>query len=108
MKTVLLLLLAMLAIKTTSATNAVGQDTCQKPYIACMDKCVGRASATLQNSCMEACQTQNTACFSQVLGGPGPGQTVVQEPAAAQAAANNEPAAEEARPGKRSKKRNSQ
>jgi hypothetical protein len=105
MKTVLLLLLAMLAIKTTSATSAVGQHACQKPYIACMDKCVGRPSATLQNSCMEACQTQNRACFSQVLGAPGPGQTVIQEPAAAQAAANGEPAAEEPRPAK--KKRSS-
>src|SRR5688572_31131066 len=33
MKTVLLLLLAMLAIKTTSTTSAVGQDACSKPYV---------------------------------------------------------------------------
>jgi len=101
MKTVLLLLLAMLATKTTSVTTAVGQNACSKPYIGCMDRCVSRPTATLQNSCIEACQTQNNACFSQMLGAPGPAQTImpaqtiVQEPETAQAAASEEPAAEE-------------
>lgn len=82
MRTVLLLLLAMVAIKTTSATTATGQEACSKPYIACLDKCVTRLSKTLQDSCMEACQTQNNACFSKVFGGPGTNvQTVRQEPA---------------------------
>ena len=72
MKTVLLLLLAMLAIKTTTTTSATGQEACSKGYIACLDKCVGRPSAAMQETCMTSCQTQSTACFSQVYGGPGP------------------------------------
>ncbi len=82
MKTVLLLLLAMLAIKTTTMTSATGQDACSKVYVSCLDKCTTRPSKTLQDSCMEMCQSQNNGCFSKVFGAPGPGmsQTVRQEP----------------------------
>lgn len=78
MRTVFVLLLAMLAIKTTSA---VGQDACSNGYTSCLDKCVARPSKTLQDSCMETCQTQNNACFSKVLGGPGPTAVTVKEDA---------------------------
>jgi hypothetical protein len=82
MKTVLLLLLAMLAIKTTAVTTASAQDACTKGYTGCLDRCVTRPSKSLQDTCMETCQTQNSACFSQVLGGPGSNaQTVREEPA---------------------------
>ena len=78
MKTVLLLLLAMLAIKTTTTTSASGQDVCSNSYISCLDKCVTRPSQTLQDSCMEACQTQNSACYSRQFGGPPPNAVTVK------------------------------
>ena len=68
MKTIFLLLLAVLAIKSTTTTSAVGQEACTKAYIACLDKCVGRSPA-MQESCMQTCQTQNTACFSKGTSG---------------------------------------
>ena len=67
MKTVFLILVAMLAIETTSAQ---GQDACSKSYVSCMDKCVSRPSESLQANCIEACQSQNNACFSKAYGGP--------------------------------------
>jgi hypothetical protein len=79
MRTVLLLLLAVLAFKTTGTTSATAQDACSKPYVACMDKCVTRPSKSLQDTCMETCQTQNKACFSNVFGGPGPDVQTVRE-----------------------------
>jgi len=64
---------------------------------------------------MDTCQTQNNACFSQVLGGPGPNaQTVREEPAkpdnavagksegrAAKVAAPAKPAVKTAKPAER-------
>ena len=79
MKTVLLLLLAMLAIKTTTTTSATGQEACSKIYIGCVDKCVGRPTPALQDTCMQACQTQTNACYSQVYGGPGPNAVTVKQ-----------------------------
>lgn len=93
MKTVLLLLLAMLAIQTTTTTSATGQEACSKGYIACLDKCVGRPSAAMQETCMTSCQTQSTACFSQVYGGPGPNAVTVKQDATP---ANATPAGEAA------------
>ena len=89
MRTVLLLLLAMLAVKT-STSIAVGQQACSTAYTGCLNKCVARPSKALQDNCMEACQTQNNACFSKVFGGPNHHNTatVKQEeapPAAASA-----------------------
>ncbi len=99
MRTVLLLLLAMLAIKT-STSIALGQQACTGAYTGCLDKCVARPSKNLQDTCMEACQTQNNACFSKMFGGPNRNTaTVKQEEAppnaapAAAASAHGEPAA---------------
>ena len=108
MKTVLLLLLAMLAIKTTTTTSATGQEACSKSYIGCVDKCVARPTPALQDSCMQACQTQNNACFSKLYGGPGPNAVPVKnEEAAPQAPADQNaaaPAAEdEPKPAKKAK-----
>ncbi len=90
MRIVLLLLLAMLAIKTTTTTSAVGQPACQKNYIGCLDKCVGRPTPQLQETCMGTCQTQNNACFSQVYGAPGPNAVTVKEEAPKGAAPRTE------------------
>lgn len=80
MRTVFLLLMAMLVIKTTSAQ---GQEACSRAYTACADKCVSRPSQSLQDNCFEACQSQNNACFAKIYGNPGSSsQTVQQEPAA--------------------------
>lgn len=101
MRTVLLLLLAMLAIKTTTTTSATGQEACSKPYTACVDKCVSRPTPALQDSCMQACQTQSTACYSQQYGGPGPNAVTVKADdanPANPAAANAEVTEEEPRP----------
>ncbi len=79
MKLVFMLLMAMLVIKTTGAQ---GQQACSNAYIGCMDKCVSRPSQSLQDNCIEACQSQNNACFSKAYGAPGTGvQSVRQEPA---------------------------
>ena len=79
MKTVLLLLLAMLAIKTTAMTSAVGQEACTNAYTGCLDKCVARPTPAMQDSCMQSCQTQSNACFSKVYGGPGPNAVTVKQ-----------------------------
>jgi hypothetical protein len=90
MRTVLLLLLAMLAVKT-STSIAVGQQACSTAYTGCLNKCVARPSKALQDNCMEACQTQNNACFSKVFGGPNP-NTAVRQDAPAIAGPGAEPA----------------
>ncbi len=66
MKTVLSLLLAMLAIKTTTTTSATGQEACSKGYIACLDKCVGRPSAAMQETCMRSRQSQHRLLLAGV------------------------------------------
>jgi hypothetical protein len=114
MRTVLLLLLAMLAIKTTAVTTASGQDACSKGYTGCVDRCVTRPSQSLQDTCIESCQTQAKACFSS--GGPGSNvQTVHEAPKpqnkaadkperpAAKVAAPEKPAAKMAAPAKPAK-----
>jgi hypothetical protein len=64
MRTVLLLLLALLAAKTTGTTSATAQNACSKPYVACMDKCVTKPSKMMQDACIESCQNQAKVCFS--------------------------------------------
>ena len=83
MKPLLLLLLVMLSANTTGdMSRAHAQEACSKSYVSCLDRCVTRPSKALQDGCMEACQTQNNACYSQVYGGPGPNSvTVKKEPA---------------------------
>jgi hypothetical protein len=98
MKTVLLLLLAMLAIKTTTTTSATGQEACSKVFIGCVDKCVGRPTPALQDSCMQACQTQTNACYSQVYGGPGPTAVTVKQEAGQPPAGENPDASAMAAP----------
>lgn len=100
MRTVLLLLLAMLAIKTTTTTSATGQEACSKSYTSCVDKCVTRPSPAMQDNCMQACQTQSNACYSQQYGAPGPSAVTVKQDDAANpaAAANAEVTDEESRP----------
>lgn len=68
MRTVFLLLMAMLVIKTTTAQ---GQQACTNAYVACSDRCVSRVSKQLQDNCFEACQSQNNACFAKIYGNPG-------------------------------------
>jgi hypothetical protein len=65
MKTVFLLLMAMLVVKTTSAQ---GQEVCSKSYISCVDQCVAKPSASLQGTCIESCQSQNNVCAAKVYG----------------------------------------
>ncbi len=81
MKTVFLLLMAMLVIKTTSAQ---GQDVCSKSYISCVDQCVAKPSASLQGTCIESCQSQNNVCAAKVYGGENmnTAKTVTPEEAA--------------------------
>ena len=67
MRTVLLLLMAIFAIDTASAQSQGGP--CSQSYITCLDKCVGRPSQALQETCMESCQTQNNVCSSKLYGG---------------------------------------
>jgi len=63
---------------------------------------------------MQTCQTQSTACFSQVYGGPGPNAVTVKkdnlppdatpvDPNAAQAAVEEEQPAQKAKPTKKAK-----
>ena len=99
MKTVLLLLLAMLALKTTAVTTASGQDACSKGYTGCVDRCVTRPSQSLQDTCIESCQTQARTCFSS--GGPGSNmQTVHEAPAKPENEKPGRPAAKVAAPAK--------
>jgi hypothetical protein len=103
MKTVLLLLLAMLAIETTAVTTASAQAACTKGYTGCMDRCVTRPSPSLQDTCIETCQSQAKACFSEASDGT---QTVRQEPAKPEnetAAKPERPAAKVAAPAKPAK-----
>ena len=57
MRIVFLLLVAMLAIKTSAALS---QDACSRDYVACMDGCV--AKRTGEARCIEACQNKNSTC----------------------------------------------
>ncbi len=100
MKTVVLLLMAMLAVETASAQ---GQDACTKSYIACVDKCVAKPSQTLQESCIGSCQGENNACSARAYGGANvsTAKTVTPEEAAQREEA--EAKAKSAKPAKAAK-----
>src|SRR5215216_5759118 len=63
MKIVLLLLAAMLAIKTSAALS---QDACSRDYVACMDGCVAKRAGEAR--CIEACQNKNNTCAARYFG----------------------------------------
>jgi hypothetical protein len=61
-----MLVMAMFAVQTTGAH---AQDMCSKPYVACIDKCVGNPSPSMQDTCIGSCQRQNTSCSAKLYGG---------------------------------------
>ncbi len=67
MRTVLLLLTTMFVVNATGA-SAQG-DMCSKSYVGCIDKCVVKPSVSLQETCMQSCQQQNTSCSAKIYGG---------------------------------------
>ena len=72
MKTVILLLAALLLIKTSAA---FGNEACQQGYVDCVGACVSARHS--QEPCIEKCQIRNKACYSGMFGG----QPVVQQEA---------------------------
>jgi hypothetical protein len=106
MRTVFLLLMTMFVI---NATGANAQEMCSKSYVACIDKCVVKPSASLQETCIGSCQQQNTSCSAKLYGGENlsTAKTVTPEEMAkreeedaarAQAAAKAKTAAKPAKP----------
>ncbi len=97
MRTVLLLLMAMLVIKTTSAQ---GHEACTKSYISCVDQCVAKPSQSLQESCIGSCQQGNNACSARSYGGDNMSnaKAVTPEEAAKREEAEAKAAAKPAKP----------
>jgi hypothetical protein len=105
MKTVILLLAALLLIKTSSA---FGNEACQKGYVGCVEACVNARHS--QEPCIEKCQARNTACYSSAFGGQPAAPQEVQRPHAptdANAESNeNKPAGKTTAPKKSSGTKN--
>lgn len=66
MRQLVLLIAALLAIKTSSAFS---QDTCAPAFESCMGAC-GALSAKGQERCIESCQSKNSACYGKSWGIP--------------------------------------
>lgn len=66
MKQLVLMIIALLAIKTSSAFS---QDTCAPAFESCMSAC-GALSAKGQERCIESCQAKNSACYGKSWGIP--------------------------------------
>lgn len=65
--TVVVLLIAMIAVKTS---NANSQEACSQGYVGCIDTCVKKPGA--QDQCIAVCQQRNDQCASKVYGTPAP------------------------------------
>ncbi len=76
MKKTLLLLPVLLA---GFATPAVGQEVCTNQFSACVAACVKDKPQAVQDSCIEVCQTGNTACYAR-HNGLLPPEEVAQTP----------------------------
>jgi len=61
--TIVLLLIAMIAVKTS---NANSQDACTPKYVSCIDTCVAKKGG--QDQCIAACQQKNDTCAAGVFG----------------------------------------
>ena len=65
--TIVALLIAMIAVKTS---NANSQEACSQGYVGCIDTCVKKPG--VQDQCIALCQQRNDACASKVYGTPAP------------------------------------
>jgi hypothetical protein len=65
--TIVLLLFAMMAVKTS---NANSQEACSQGYVGCIDTCVKKPGA--QDQCIAVCQQKNDECAAKVYGTPTP------------------------------------
>lgn len=73
---------AVAALLMLGVSVASSQEVCLKGYQTCMDTCVSRATAQLQDTCIQNCQAQNNACSDRVFGSRAPDPAVVNAPAA--------------------------
>ena len=74
--TIVLLLIAMIAVKTS---NANSQDACTPKYVSCIDTCVAKKGG--QDQCIAACQQKNDTCAAGVFGSTGSPEAATAEPA---------------------------
>jgi hypothetical protein len=73
------LLAAAFATSATSSTSASAQEVCQNQFTSCVSTCVKDRPPTLQDGCIEVCQTNNSACFARAIKGE-PMQETAQKP----------------------------
>ena len=96
MKTVILLLAALLLVKTSAA---FGNEVCQKGYVGCVEACVTARHS--QEPCIEKCQARNNACYAGAFGGQ---PAAPEEPQRAQAPADERKASDKSKKSKVEKK----
>jgi hypothetical protein len=65
--TIVLMLVAMMAVKTS---NANSQEACSQGYVGCVDSCLKKPGG--QDQCIALCQQRNDQCASKVYGTPTP------------------------------------
>jgi len=65
--TIVLMLVAMMAVKTS---NANSQEACSQSYVGCIDTCVKKPGS--QDQCIAMCQQKNDECASKIYGTPAP------------------------------------
>jgi hypothetical protein len=79
MKTIAIFMAAAAAMAAMSGSPARSQDACSKNYVACMDHCATKTAKSVQEPCINSCQSNNNRCAEQVYGGrremDPPGQT---------------------------------
>jgi hypothetical protein len=99
--TIVLLLAAMMAVKSTQANS---QDVCTPKYVSCIDSCVTKKGP--QDQCIASCQQKNNDCAAGVYGATSSPEVVSAEPAKqpdeATDGASTEAPAKSAKPRKKS------
>ena len=80
MKSMAMLVAAAAATLAVSTSAALSQEACSKAYVGCMNVCVERPTQSLQDMCMNSCQTNNNRCSADVYGSRQEVQQVSQPP----------------------------
>jgi hypothetical protein len=80
MKSMVVLVAAAAATLAVNISGAFSQEACSKAYVGCMNVCAERPTQSLQDMCMNSCQTNNNRCSADVYGSRQEVQQVSQPP----------------------------
>jgi hypothetical protein len=69
MKAITIFVAAAAAMTAVSVSTARSQDACSKEYVACMDHCASKTAKSVQEPCINSCQSNNNRCSERIYSG---------------------------------------